>query len=294
MENNQNNTQIPSQTIPITRPQSQKVVQNENVDFNAVPEQFIEKSKYPTQQINFVSEGLPYSETSPLSSGVIEIKPVTAYQEDILTNQSYLKRGTVLIELLKSLLVDKRIKVEDFLVCDLNGIFISIRRSAYGDSYPVKLKCPSCGVENEIDVDLNTFQPNPIDYDVIKKGVNSFEFLLPACNKTITFKLLTQKDDNNIELELKSLSKINKEKSPELSTRLKYIITSVDGEDDKATIRNFVDKELLSKDSMELRKYIKKITPDVPMVINFECNSCGHNEERLGVPMEVSFFWPSA
>ena len=289
MENTPNNN-----TIPITRPQNQKVIQNDNIDFNAIPEQFIEKSKYTTQQINLVSEGLPYPETSPLSSGVIEIKPVTAYQEDILTNQSYIKRGTVLVELLKSLLVDKKIKVEDFLVCDLNGIYISIRRSAYGDSYPIKLKCPSCGVDNDVDVDLSKFQPNLINYDVIKKGINSFEFFLPACKKTITFKLLTQKDDNTIELELKSLSKANKEKSVELSTRLKYIITSVDGEDGMGKIRDFIEKELLSKDSLELRRYIKKITPDVPMVIDFECNSCGASEERMGVPMALSFFWPSA
>jgi hypothetical protein len=298
-------------TIPISRPQNQysavpevvkQVLEKEKklpnspsvFDENDIPQQFIEKPKYPTTQVNLVSEGILYPEGHPLSTGVVELKQVTAYHEDILSNESYIKKGTVLTKLLESLLVDKRIKVVDFLTCDLNGIYITIRRMTYGDEYNVKVKCPSCGVEEELLINLGSFQPKPINYDLFKKGLNQFEFTTPVGKNNIVFKIISQKEDEAIDSEIKSLARINKEKSANLSVRLKHIILSIDGNDDKTYIRKFIENELLAKDSLAFRKYIKEISPDIPMETVFNCSSCDFIEERLSVPLSLGFFWPDS
>ena len=299
-------------SIPITRPQTQvgpppevlKVLQREGKSTSQrqqsysdtqgdIPDQFIEKSKYPTVQVNLISEGVLYPENHPLSSGVVELKQVTAFQEDILSNESYIKKGTVLTKLLESLLINKKIKVTDFLVCDLNGIYITIRRMAYGDEYPVKVKCPSCQTENILKVDLSTIQPKPMDYSKFQKGVNAFEFELPTSKNRIAFKILTQKEDEIIESEIKALTRINKEKSADLTTRLKHVIISIDGEDDKGYIKKFIETELLAKDSLALRRHIKEVSPEIPMETSFSCPNCDYQDERMVVPLTLSFFWPN-
>jgi len=304
-------------TIPITRPQSQhgsaipdvvkQVLEKEgklpqrttsqeapHESYADIPAQFVEHSKYPTTQVSLVSEGILYPEGHPLSSGVVELKQVTAFHEDILSNEVYLKKGIVLIKLLESLLVDKRIKPTDFLVCDLNGIFISIRRMSYGDEYTVRVKCPGCGTDQELIINLSKFQPNPINYDIFKRGINEFEFITPTGKNKILFKILTQKDDDTIDAELKALSKVNKEKKSELTTRLKYSIISVDSNDDKGFIKKFIENDLLAKDCLALRRYIKEISPDIPREVEFECINCEYKEERMAVPITLSFFWPNS
>jgi hypothetical protein len=96
-----------------------------------------------------------------------------------------------------------------------------------------------------------------------------------------------------VDAEIKNLSRVNKERSTEVTTRLKYIIQSVDGDDDKVDIRKFVETELVSKDALELRKHIKSHVPDMDMSFQFVCSNCDHSE-RMDVPMTVQFFWPSA
>jgi hypothetical protein len=70
---------------------------------------------------------------------------------------------------------------------------------------------------------------NHLKKNYLKIKLNEFTFTLPKSKNTITFKLLTHKDEQDISRELEGLKKINKDTSPELSTRLKYIITSVEG-----------------------------------------------------------------
>ena len=239
------------------------------------------KFKFPTEMVELPSKGLLYPEDSPLAEGKIEMKYMTAREEDILTNQAYIKQGVVLDKMLQSLIVTK-INYDDLIVGDKNALFIAARILGYGGNYTFEYDGQSHTV------DLSTLNNKEFNESLITKGVNEFHFTLPYSETKITFKILTSADEKKIEKELTGLKKINKDNSPELSTRLKYIITAVEGDKDEKSIREFVDNYLLARDSRALREYIKIVQPDVDL----------HHTLSSGVevtiPISLNFFWPDA
>ena len=239
-----------------------------------------EKFKLPTETIELPSKGLLYPEDSELAKGTIEIKYMTAKEEDILTNQSYIKSGTVLDKLIKSLIVSK-INYDDLLIGDKNAIMVAARVLGYGSDYTFEYN------GEPQTVDLSLIENKPLKEELFKNKVNEFTFTLPKSKNTITFKLLTHKDEQDISRELEGLKKINKDTSPELSTRLKYIITSVEEKRDKKDIRDFVDNYFLAQDSRALREYIREIQPDVDLTFFPDGNS-----DRINIPIGINFFWP--
>jgi hypothetical protein len=237
--------------------------------------------KIPTEMVDLPSKGLLYPEGNPLAEGKVEMKYMTAKEEDILTNQAYIKQGVVLDKLLQSLIVTK-INYDDLIVGDKNALMVAARVLGYGKDYDFVYDDEPCTV------DLSTIENKPFDESLIKKGTNEFSYTLPNSGNLITFKILTAGDDKKIDAELAGLKKINKDSSPELSTRLKYIITSVNGDREAKTIREFVDNHLLARDSRLLREYIRKVQPDVDLT--FISNS----GEEVAIPVNLSFFWPDA
>ena len=242
------------------------------------------KFKFPTEMVDLPSKGLLYPEGHPLSSGKIELKYMTAREEDILTNQNYLKQGIVIDKLLQSLIVTK-FDFDDLLIGDKNAIMVAARVLGYGQDYTFTYE------GEEITVDLSNLSSVELDEDKMEKGINSFEYTLPHSGTKITFKLLTGKDEKDIDAELKGLKKINKTGSPDLSTRLKHQILSVEGNEDKKTIRDFVDNYFLARDSSSFRTYLKSINPDIKMVFN---HLTDNGEEEVSIPLQVQFFWPDA
>jgi hypothetical protein len=236
--------------------------------------------KLPTEQVELPSKGLLYSEGSELAKGVVEIKYMTAREEDILTNQSYIKNGTVLDKLLKSLVVSP-IDYDDLLIGDKNAIMVAARILGYGSEYKIDYN------NEPYTIDLSKIENKEIKEELFSGRTNEFTFTLPKSKNVVTFKLLTHKDEQNINRELEGLKKINKEASPELSTRMKYILTSVEGKRELKDIREFVDKYLLAQDSRALREYIKEIQPDVDLTFFPDGNT-----DRVNIPIGVSFFWP--
>ena len=240
--------------------------------------------KLPTEQVELPSKGLVYPETNPLSSGVIEMKYMTAKEEDILTNQNYIKDGTVIDKLLKSLIVSK-VNYDDLIVGDRNAIMIAARVLGYGEDYTFTF------LNKEETVDLSQIEPRYLSEDMIPtKGVNKFSFKLPTTGVTIEYKLLTGSDDKKIRQEIKGLQKINKNVSPEISTHLKYMILSVDGNEESKTIREFVDNYMLARDSKALRDHIKNTQPDIDLTFKYERDN-GEDGEA-SIPITANFFWP--
>jgi len=239
-----------------------------------------EKFKLPTETVELPSKGLLYPKDSELAKGVVEIKYMTAKEEDILTNQAYIKNGTVLDKLLKSLIVSK-INYDDLLIGDKNAIMIAARILGYGSEYSFEYS------GEPQTVDLSGIENKPLKEELFKDRANEFSFTLPKSGNTITFRFLTHKDEQDINRELEGLKKINKDNSPELSTRLKYLITSVNGERDKKDIREFVDNYLLAQDSRALREYVKEIQPDVDLTFFPDGDS-----NRVNIPIGLNFFWP--
>ena len=250
--------------------------------------------KVPTETVKLPSKGLLYPKESPLSKGEVEMKYMTAKEEDILTNQNYIKKGIVLDKLIESLIVDKDVKLDDLLLGDKNAVFVATRRFAYGDSYgPLQIKCPSCRENNECTFNLGELKYKDIDLSKYPPGSNKFDIELPYCKKTVTCKLLTSGDEKQIENETKMLQKIKTGSTSDVTTRLRYTIVTVNGNSDKAEVKKFVENELTSRDSFELRKLIKERTPDIDLNFDFKCEQCNH-EERIGVPLTVQFFWPDS
>ena len=236
--------------------------------------------KLPTEIVELPSKGLIYPESNPLSSGKIEMKYMTAKEEDILSNQSYIEKGVVIDKLLQSLIVSD-INYNDLIIGDKNAIMVAARVLGYGKNY-------SFSYDGEkVDVDLTLLENKPIDESNFTKGVNNFSFKLPTTNTEITFKILTHKDEQNISKEVEGLKKVNKNISPTVSTRLKYIITSVGGDSEPKTIREFVDKYMLAQDSRALRNHIQSFQPDVDLTF-FPPTG----EDKKSLPIGLNFFWP--
>jgi hypothetical protein len=232
----------------------------------------------PTEIIDLPSKGLLYPSENPLSSGKIEMCYMTAKHEDILTNQSYIQKGTVLDKLFQALIVSK-VDYNDLVTGDKNAIMVAARVLGYGKDYIFDYN------GTEYNIDLTTLENKP--FTIPNKGINEFAYTLPSTNTNITYKILTHGDEQKIQAELDGLKKINKNASPELSTRLKYSITSVNEDRETKTIREFVDNHLLARDSRELRKHIKENQPDVDLSFFPEGSS-----DRVDIPIGLKFFWP--
>jgi hypothetical protein len=244
--------------------------------------------KLPTEKVSLPSKGLLYPKESPLSSGEIEMKYMTAREEDILTNANFIKNGTVIDKLLQSLIVTP-INYDDLLVGDKNAILIAARILGYGKDYSFKYT-DERGIERETTVDLSTLNEKPLDESLFKAGVNEFTFTTPKTGTVLTFKLLTHGDEKKIEAEIKGLRKVNPNGSFDITTRLKHMITSVNGDREQKTIRDFIDNYLLAPDARSLREQYAKVQPDIEL--KFIPDDENYTGEGIAVPISLNFFWP--
>lgn len=266
------------QIIPITRP-------------GIVSAMHVTETKFPSEVINLPSKGWFYPSDTPLSTGTLELKMMTAKEEDILTSPNLIQKGIALDRLLDSVIVNKAIVADEMLVCDRNAAFFAIRRLAYGDKYDAQITCGRCYKETFVTIDLGKMDNRPFDFSKYSKGENRFEYMLPMAKIPITFKLLSKKDENSIATEVTGMEKITKEVSRASSIRLCHVITSVDGNTERVRIRKFVNDEMLSRDSLALRNYIRETMPDIDSSFEFVCSHCSA-ERKEETPMGVSFFWP--
>jgi hypothetical protein len=244
----------------------------------------------PTETVDLPSKGLLYPSGSELSSGIVEMKYMTAKEEDILTNINYIRNNTVFDKLIQSLLVTK-INYDDLLVCDRDALLVAARILGYGKEYRVGFVNSETGVKEETVVDLSELKTQELDSDLLKvPNVNELDYTLPSTGTKLTFKLLTVKDEKDIEKDLQAFKKVNPLASSELSTRLKTIITSVNGDTSKAVIRDFVDNHFLARDSRDFRKYLKNVTPGIEMKFDFVSEN--YTQEGIDIELDSTFFWP--
>ncbi len=249
-----------------------------------------QKFKTPTETIELPSKGLIYPEDNPLSSGKVEMKYMTALEEDILTNQNYIQNGTVYDKLIESLLINK-ININDLIQGDKDALLIAARVLGYGKDYKIKIVNDEGNVIDKI-VDLSKLKDKELNpSDLLQERVNEFGFTLPHTKTNVTFKLLTHSDEKKIDKEIEGLKKLFPNKpAPELSTRFKYIITSVNGDRETKNIREFVEKGLLAMDSKELRNEIKRVSPGIDLV--YKDNES--DAEGIRIPINLNFFWPES
>ena len=250
---------------------------------------------FPTEVLSLPSKGLLYPEDSPLRSGTIDVKYMTAKEEDILTSTNLIQQGKVIERLLESVIADKKIKLDDMLVGDKNALMLGTRILGYGSEYKVMINDIETGQDVERTIDLSTLQHKEIDKKLFESGENKFEFELPNSKRKVEFKLLNGHDEKIIDKQLEDLQKVEELTgiSSELTTRIKHQLISVDGNTDQKFIDNFVDNEFLALDTRAYRQYISSITPDVNMVFNYTTQRTKKVVE-VEVPLGTEFFWPAA
>ena len=242
--------------------------------------------KFPSEEIDLPSGGKLYSKDSALSSGKIEVKYMTAKEEDILTSQNLIKKGVVLDHLMNSVILTEGVDVDDLLIGDKNAVMIAIRILAYGPEYTVEMVNPDTGARFNNTFDLSDLPYKKVDSDV-KYDDNNFKFKLPISDQDVVFKLLDGKDEKNIANEILSLAKLNSSK--EVTTRLKYSIISIDGNSERNHINAYVDN-MLARDSLAIRNEMVRVSPDIEMVQEIEIDG---ERREVSIPLDVNFFWPS-
>ncbi len=172
------------------------------------------------------------------------------------------------------------------LIGDKNAILVAARVLGYGKDYNINYG------GKEITIDLSKLEDKIIDESLYKRGINEFPFTLPHSGNNITFKLLTHGDEQKIEAEIKGLQKINPNVTTDVTTRLKYMVTSVEGKRDAKDIRDFVDNYLIAKDSRALRQYYAKVSPDINL--KYIPEDVDYVGEGIDIPISVNFFWPDS
>lgn len=248
----------------------------------------------PTEFVELPSRGAFYGPNHPLhNQETIEVKQLTAKEEDILTSRALLKKGVALERVISSIIIDKSIDPNTLLVGDRNAILISARVSGYGNEYNTKITCPSCGTNQEYSFDLNdTFVYNGQDLketDATRNEDGTFTTVLPKTKVEVGFRLLNGADERALLQQVENARKKRREENV-VTRQLKQIITSVNGNEEQANI-NYVIDNMPSMDARHLRMVYKIATPNIDMTQNFACGECEF-EQDMEVPLTADFFWP--
>ena len=247
----------------------------------------------PTEFVELPSGGKYYPPGHPLhGESAIEIKQMTAKEEDMLTSRTLLKKGVAIDRVISSLIMNKAIDPDSLYIGDRNAIIVATRVSGYGNDYSTKVTCPACGTNQEYSFDLNDAKVYTGDLDntmaVTDMQNGTFEVTLPRTNVIVTFKLLTGTDEKRL---IRGAEADKKQRQEHAVTRqLASLIVAVNGDTGIDAIRYLIEN-MPSSDSRHLRLAYKSAAPNIDMTQHFECGECGH-EQDMEVPLNADFFWP--
>ena len=245
----------------------------------------------PTESVPLPSNGTVYPADSPLASQeTLDIKAMTAKEEDILTSRTLIKKGTVISALIKSCLIDKTIDPDLMLTGDRNAVMTAIRITGYGSEYNAEVDCPACGERSKQQFNLAELPIKRLECKPVSPGANLFEFHLPVTKKTVHFKFLTGKDETEMNIIQERQKKQGSKVESLVTTRLVHSIESIDGITDKNKIGTFI-RNMPARDSLALRKHIDKNEPGIEMKSWMVCDNCDEHSE-VNLPLGASFFWP--
>ena len=248
----------------------------------------------PTEFVELPSKGIGYAEGHPLNGkDVIEIKYMTAKEEDILTSVTLLKKGIAVDRFMQNIICDTNINIDELLIGDKNAILIAARASGYGNEYETQVACPNCSKKSEMCFDLSspTILESKYDDDlgITKTKNGTFLITMPFSKFTVEVRLLTGKDEKYIS-ELNRNKKKGGLEETTMTDQYKRMIVSVENLTERTTINHYVDNMPL-RDARHLRLAYRMVSPDIKITHDFQCRSCGH-EQELEVPFGADFLWP--
>ena len=251
----------------------------------------------PTELVDLPTRGIHYPEGHPLHGcDTIELKQMTAKEEDMLTSRSLLKKGVALDRVMSSLIVNKAIDPDSLLIGDRNALLVAARISAYGNNYSTTVTCPSCGATQENSFDLNevsTYQGEDADaYVVAENGNGTFTTKLPRTGLDVTFRLMTGADERRMMAGLDQDRKNKNMHERAVSRQLVSMLVAVNGNTTQEALQYLVEN-IPSSDARHLRNAYKAINPNIDLTQHFECGECDY-ESEMEVPLTSDFFWPDA
>ena len=246
----------------------------------------------PTELVPLPSGGKVYPEGPLHNVEAVEIRPMTAREEDILTSRALIKKGTVITELIKSCLVDKRINPDDLISGDRNAIMTSLRITGYGSDYTADVECPECGTKSSQAFDLTKLPLKMLECKPVNSGENLFEYKLPYTKKVVKFKFLDGNDEQEITKLQERSKKSGRTTTNSVTLRYRFAIQAIDNITDKTKIQMFI-RNMPARDSRALRAYMDKLEPGIDMKSWMACPACGE-ESEVRMPLGASFFWPDA
>ena len=248
----------------------------------------------PTEFVELPSGGRYYSTGHPLhNQESIEIKQMTAKEEDLLTSRTLLKNGLAIDRVLKSIIMNKSIDTDTLLVGDRNAILIAARISGYGSEYSTNVTCPACETSqnhtfNLLDI-TNINENINHELDITNNNDGTFTTTLPRTRVNVTYKLLNGSDEKNM---VKRLENDRKKKRIEagVTSQIGSMVVSVNGDGSPQALNYLIDN-IPSIDARHLRLCYRLTAPNVDMTQYFSCGDCGHSEQ-MEVPLTADFFWP--
>ena len=247
----------------------------------------------PVESVPLPSRGVIYSlDGSLFGQETIDIKPMTAREEDILTSRAYIKNGTVISKLIESCLVDKTFDPDDLISGDRNALLIALRITGYGSEYTLEIGCPECGKTNKSTFDLSQLKIKRLMVDPVEEGKNLFEVELPMTKKVVRVKFLNGHDEREMMLTSERRKKSGMTTDSTITDRLFRSIVQVGDVTDKNKIRFFVNN-MPARDSLALRKFLDNYEPGVDMTAHMQCNHC-FEESEVDLPIGATFFWPDS
>ncbi len=291
MRNNDERTGAVQQTDSPAPAQTQKGLSN-NLSFVA-----------PTEFVEIPSRGKFYPQGHPLhGKQTVEIKHMTAKEEDILTSQTLLKKGVALDRFLQSVMLDKSIDISTLLVGDKNALIVAARCTGYGDEYETTLTCPSCMHQSKETLDLaecremvHGYNENdaeePLPNVTGPSNTGTYMITLPNTKAVFEVKLMDGRDEKVFTKRMETRKK-KKQGEALMTDQFKTFTVSINGVDIPRQMYAFIDN-LPVKDSRFLRTAYNALTPAVNLKHDFSCSECDY-EQEVEVPITAQFFWPDA
>lgn len=247
----------------------------------------------PVEAVPLPSGGVTYAPNSVLHGrDTVEIRAMTAKEEDILTSRALIKKGTVISHLLNNCIVTPGANADTMLSGDRNAVMVALRITGYGSGYSVEVSCPSCGEKSKHEFDLSALEVKRLELQPVAVGQNEFEFELPVTKKRVRFRFMTGRDEQDIMKMQERMKKTGAAGNKLVTQRLQYSVISIDGITDRTKLQMFI-QNMPARDSLALRRFIDDNEPGIDMNAWMECDSC-FEQSQVRLPLGPSFFWPDA
>ena len=246
----------------------------------------------PTELVELPSKGMFYPGDHPLyNQEYVEIKHMTAKEEDILTSMSLIEKGVVLDYLIQSLLLNKDINNKSLFPGDRSAIILNARINGYGPAYSFETQCTNCQHKTKVECDLLTIKNKEINNKLVSdKGLMSLE--LPKTKYLTTIRFLSTYTEELLQREINKKENMGFSNTSTTSF-LSFIIDSVNGiKNTGGAIEQFI-QNMPSLDAKYIKNKYAENKPDVDFTADLICDNCGHMERRE-VPLTAQFFWPES